>query len=157
MVPRNRDVRKLKRQYKVRSMPKKRLPATVDGAVCEKVINGRGEIRWDIVVERVWKDIGGNQEEVMSAENFGRYKAELDEEIQTRERLELRNKVESEKHLRDIHGSKRRDRSENVFENVFERPNRLTKTLKPRFRVGDLDLPGRRQRYTSSREEEALL
>ena len=28
------------------------------------------------------------------------------------------------------------------------------KTLKLRFRVGDLDLPDRRKRYTSSREEE---
>ena len=28
------------------------------------------------------------------------------------------------------------------------------KTLKLRFRVGDLDLPERRKRYTSSREEE---
>ena len=28
------------------------------------------------------------------------------------------------------------------------------KKLKPRFRVGDLDLPERRKRYTSSREEE---
>ena len=30
------------------------------------------------------------------------------------------------------------------------------KTLKLRFRVGDLDLPERRNRYTSSREEEEI-
>ena len=32
----NRDVRKLKWQYKVNNMPEKRLPAIVDTAVCDK-------------------------------------------------------------------------------------------------------------------------
>ena len=62
----NRDVRKLKWQYKVRNMPKKRLPAIADRAVWEKVTKGRAGIRLDSVVEKVWKDIGGNQEEVLS-------------------------------------------------------------------------------------------
>ena len=41
----NRDVRKLKWQYKVRNMPKKRLPAIADRAVWEKVTKGRAGIR----------------------------------------------------------------------------------------------------------------
>ena len=36
----NRGMRKLKWQYNVRNMPKKRLPAIVDRAVCEKVTKG---------------------------------------------------------------------------------------------------------------------
>ena len=36
----NRDARKLKWQYKVRNMPKKRLPAIADRAVWEKVTKG---------------------------------------------------------------------------------------------------------------------
>ena len=30
-------------------------------------------MRWDGVVEEAWKDVGGNQEEVVSAGKFGRY------------------------------------------------------------------------------------
>ena len=54
-----RDARKLKRQYEVKNMPKERLPAIVDGAVWEKITKGRA----GIVVEKIWKDLGGNQEE----------------------------------------------------------------------------------------------
>ena len=43
-------------------MPKKRLQAIADRAVWEKATKGRAGIRWDSVVEIVWKDIGGNQE-----------------------------------------------------------------------------------------------
>ena len=45
-------------------MPKKRLSAIGDIAVWEKVTKGRAGIRWDSVVEKVWKDIGGNQEDI---------------------------------------------------------------------------------------------
>ena len=55
------------------------MPAIVDRAVWEKVTNGRAGIRWDGVVEKLWKGIGGNHEEVMSAGKFGRYKAEVKE------------------------------------------------------------------------------
>ena len=41
----------------------------------------------------------------------------------------------------------------NAGETYWHRPMDYAKTLKPRFRVGDLDLPERRKRYTSSREE----
>ena len=64
-------MRKLKWQYKVRSMPKKRLPVVVDRAGWEKVTEGRTGMRWDSAVENVWEDTGGNQEEVMSAGKFG--------------------------------------------------------------------------------------
>ena len=57
-----RDVRKLTWQYKVRNMPKKRLPAIkADRAVWEKVTKERAGIRWNSVVERVWTDIGGTE------------------------------------------------------------------------------------------------
>ena len=39
------DTRKLKWQYKVRNIPKKRLPVLVDGAVREKVTKRRAGIR----------------------------------------------------------------------------------------------------------------
>ena len=67
----NRDVRKLKWQYKVRNVLKKWLPAIADRAVWNKVTKGRAGIRWDSVVEKVWKNIGGNQEEMLSIEKFG--------------------------------------------------------------------------------------
>ena len=70
----NRNLRKLKWQYKVKNTPKKLLPAIADRAVWEKVSKGRAGIRWDSVVEKVWKhnnnDIGGNQEEMLSIEKF---------------------------------------------------------------------------------------
>ena len=43
----------------------KRLPAMADGAVWEKVTKDRAGIRWDSVVEKIWKDIGENQEEIL--------------------------------------------------------------------------------------------
>ena len=74
-------MRKLGWQYKVRNRPKKRLPAIVDRAAWEKVTKGQAGIRWDSVVEKAWKHIGGNQEEVMSAGKFGEYKPDLEEMI----------------------------------------------------------------------------
>ena len=102
-------------------MPQKRLPAIVDRAVWEKVTKGRAGIRWDGVVEKVWKDLGRNQVEMMYAGKFERYKAEIEERIERRERLALRNKVESEKHFEIYRGLR-----EGIgYENVFARPNGL--------------------------------
>ena len=56
-----RDVKKMKWQYKVKNMPEKRLPAIVDRAVWEKITKGEAGIRWDVVVEKTWKDLGGDQ------------------------------------------------------------------------------------------------
>ena len=89
----NRDVRKLKWQYKVKNMPEQRLPAIVDNAAWEKITKGRAGIRWDNVVEKIWKDTGEDQEEVMSLEKFGGYKTEVKERIEETERQALRNKV----------------------------------------------------------------
>ena len=48
----------------------------------------------------------------------------------------------------------RQGERKNRNENVFYGPVDYAKTLKLRLRVGDLDLPERRKRYASSREEE---
>ena len=55
----NGDVRKLIWQHKVKSTPKKRVPAIANSAVREKVTSGRAGIRWDNVVRRVWKVTAG--------------------------------------------------------------------------------------------------
>ena len=55
----------MKWPYKVRNMPKKRLPAIADRAVWEKGTAGRAEIWRDSVVDKAWKGIGGNQEEIL--------------------------------------------------------------------------------------------
>ena len=81
-----------------------RSPAIADRAVWESVAKGRAGIRWDSVVEKVWKDIGGNQEEILSIDKFAGYKTEVKEKIYIRERLALRNKVKEEEHLRDLRG-----------------------------------------------------
>ena len=65
----NRDVRKLKLQYKVR-MPRKRLLAIASSAVWEKITKERAGIWWYNVVDNVWKEVGGNQEGVVSMEKF---------------------------------------------------------------------------------------
>ena len=41
------------------------MPDIVDRAVCEKLTKGRAGTRWDKVVEKIWKDLGGDQEEVL--------------------------------------------------------------------------------------------
>ena len=66
----SRGVRKLK----WRRMPEKRWPATVDRAVREKTTEGRTGIRRDNVVEKTWKDLRGDQEEVLSIEKLGGYR-----------------------------------------------------------------------------------
>ena len=50
------------------------MPAVADRGVWEKVTKGRAGKRWDSVVEEVWKDIGGNQEEILSIHGVGGYK-----------------------------------------------------------------------------------
>ena len=77
-------------------MPEKRLPAVpgwFDNAVWEKITKGRAGIRWDDVDEKIWKDIGGDQEEVLPTKKFGGYKTEVKERKKEREMQALRNKV----------------------------------------------------------------
>ena len=56
-----------------------------------------------------------------------------------------------EEKLLDIYGGLREDIGMKTY---LHGPMDYVKTLKLRFRVGDLDLPDRRKRYTSSRQEE---
>ena len=41
-----------------------------------EITKGRAGIRWDNKVEKIWKDIGGGHEEVLSTEKLGGYKTE---------------------------------------------------------------------------------
>ena len=134
-------------------MPKKRLPAIVNISVWEKVTKGRAGLRWDSVVEKVWKDIGGNQKGDVRREVWG---------VQGRSsrRNDKKNGNASatkqggigKKHL-GIYGGL----SEGIgMKTYLHGPMDFAKTLKLRFRVGDQDLPERRKRYTSSRGEEEM-
>ena len=62
-------------------------------AIAGRVVRqGRAGIEWDSVVDKVWKGIGGKQEDILSIEKFGGCKTESKiKEI--RERLALRNTV----------------------------------------------------------------
>ena len=56
-------------------MQRKRLPAVVDRAVWKKLRNVQRGMRWDKEVERVWQEIGGNKNEVLSIGESVGYKA----------------------------------------------------------------------------------
>ena len=113
----------MKWQYEERNMPKKWLPAIADRAVWEKVTKGGAGTRWDSLVEKVWKDIGGNLEEIpLSIEKFAGYKTEVKERIEIRTRLALRKKQgEGGGTLTDLRAVKSRNRNQNAF----ARPNGL--------------------------------
>ena len=133
------------------SSTQKRLPAISDTAVWEKITKGRAGIRWDNVAEKIWKDLlEGDQElTLQSKDEFGGYKAEVQEIIEERERLALSNKVNEEKHL-EIYGELREDIGMNTYLHGLMD---YAKKLKLRFRVRDLDVPERRKDIpTSSRE-----
>ena len=134
---------KWKWQYKVKNMPEKRLPAIGDDAVWEKITRVRAGIRWDDVVEKRWQDIGGDQEEVLPTEKFGGYKTEGNKTIEERGRQALRNRVKEEKHL-EIYGGL----SEGIgMKMCLHGPMNYAKMLKLRFRIGDLELPERKEIY----------
>ena len=116
----------------------------------EKVTKGRAGIRWNSVVEKVWKGIGGNQAEILSIYMFAGYKTVVKEKIEIRQRLALRNKVKEEGRLEIYGGFK----EEIGMKTYLHGPMDYAKTLKLRFRAGDLNLRERRKRYASSREED---
>ena len=66
------------------------MPAIVDRFVWEKRTKGKAGIRWDKVVENIWKEIGGNKNEIMSIEDVGEYKTKVDDMIELREMKLLR-------------------------------------------------------------------
>ena len=82
--------------------------------------------------------------------SLGGARQEVKESIETRERLTLRNKVKEEEHS-EIYGGLTDSIGQRTY---LHGPIDYSKTLKLRFRVGDLDVPERRKGYTSSREEE---
>ena len=88
-------------------MPDKRLPATVDRAVREKTTERRTGIRWDNAVEKIWKDLRGDQEEVLSIEKLGGYRGSSKIYqgyiLEERERLALKNKVKARRNTREIY------------------------------------------------------
>ena len=98
----------MKWQYKVRSKPNKRWPAIADRAVRKKVTKWQAGIRRNSAVEKEWKIVGGNQQEILSIDKFAGYKAEVKERIEIRERLALRNKEKEEEHL-EIYGGLREE------------------------------------------------
>ena len=55
----------------------KRLPAIADRAVWERKTKGQAGITWDNEVEKIWKDLGEDQEEVLFIEKFGGYRTEV--------------------------------------------------------------------------------
>ena len=87
---------------------------------------------------------------MLSIEKFAGYKTEVKEKIEIREKLALRNKVKEEE-LLEIYGGLR---EEIKMKTYLRGPMDHAKTLKLRFRVGDLDLPERRKRRASSRGKE---
>ena len=79
----------------------------------------RGGIRWGSVVEKVLKDVGANQEGIMSPDKSCRYKTKAEETMRVERRemllIALRNEVKSEEHLGDIREVKRSDRNKKLF------------------------------------------
>ena len=84
------------------------MPAIADRVVWEKVTKRRAGTRWDSVVEKVWKYIGGNEADILSIEKFGVYKTDVREMIKGWERLPLRNQMKKEEYL-EIYGGLREE------------------------------------------------
>ena len=78
----NSDMRELKRQYKVRNMPKKRLSATVDRAVWKKVTKGRAGIRWGSVVVKIMEGYRGKPRRVGVRREVWEVQGRLEEMIE---------------------------------------------------------------------------
>ena len=83
------------------------MPAIVDRFVWEKRTKGKAGIRWDKVVENIWKEIGRNKKEIiMSIEDVGEYKTKVSDMIEIREKKALKQKMDEEEHL-EIYGGLR--------------------------------------------------
>ena len=68
------------------------LPVTANGAVWENVTKGRTGIRWNNVGDKVWKEIGGKQEEIYCPRRSlgGMYKAELKRNVKKKGRASVK-------------------------------------------------------------------
>ena len=92
--------------------------------------------------------VGGDPKEILSMDTFGGYKTEVNVLTGIREMLALRNKIKNDEHFQRYGGL-----SEGIGIKTYSHgPMNSAKTPKLQFRVGDLDLPERRNRYISSRE-----
>ena len=87
--------------------------------------------------------------DIMSIEDGGEYKTKLSDMIEIREKKALKQKIDEEEHLK-IYGGLREGIGMKTY---LHGPIDYAKNLKLRFRIGDIDLPERRKRYTSSRVE----
>ncbi|CAB1113164.1 unnamed protein product [Ectocarpus sp. CCAP 1310/34] len=116
--------------YKASRMSDDRLPAMVDKAARGKATPGKKGIRWDKVVERVWKEIG-DEEETLDTEGFGGFKKKVKEMLKSREEATLRKKVRSEDHL-EIYGKLKEGIG---MKSYLDGPMDYTKKLKLQFRV----------------------
>ncbi|CAM9321845.1 unnamed protein product [Sphacelaria rigidula] len=65
-------------------MQRKRLPAVVNEVVWKKSTKGNAGIRWDRVMEKVWKEEGGNQDEILSIDEGAGYKTKVRNMIKIR-------------------------------------------------------------------------
>ena len=75
------------------------MPAIADRAVWEKITKGQAGVRWDNVVEKIGKELGGDKEEVLSIEKFGGYKTDAIKKNRKKGKASAENKVKEEKHL----------------------------------------------------------
>ena len=115
----NRDVRKLKWQYKVRNLPEKRLPAIADRAVWEKITKGRAGIEWDNVVEKIWKDLGDQEHTVHEK------KWRVQDRSKSKDRRKGKASAKKSGERGETLGGVRGVEGRCWDENVFARPNGL--------------------------------
>ena len=122
------------------------MPAIADRVVREKATKGRARIRWDSVVEKVWKDVGGTEKRYYPQKRWGvtRQKSKS-EDINNVERPALRSKVKEAEHL-EIYGGLREEVGMTTY--LHHGPMDYAKTLELRFHVGDPNLPEGRKGYT---------
>ena len=78
-------------------MSEKRLPVIADRVVWEKITKWRDGIRWDNVVKKIWKDLGGPRK-VTACRKVWRVQDRTKKRTEERERLALRNQVKDDKH-----------------------------------------------------------
>ena len=128
------------------------VPGIADRAVWEKITKGRAGIRWDNVVETKMEVLRGRPTRGTVYREDWRLQDKVKERIEERERLALRNKMKEEKHL-EIYRGLREDIGMKTY---LHDPKGYAKKIKTAISCRDLDVPERRKRYTSSREEEDM-
>ena len=90
----------------MKNTQRKIFPAIVDLTVRKKRTNEQAGIRWDRVVENLWREIRGNQNEIMSIDDGGGYKTKLRHMVEKRWKETLKRNVDGEEHLK-IYGGLR--------------------------------------------------